>query len=238
MSAPSEPPTVVVSPHLDDAVLSAWSVLSGPAEVRVVNLCTALPSPGPVPWWDRMVGAEDSLALMQRRIAEDAEALALAGRVPRNLDFLDRHYRAGQPLDTSALTAALEPELAGADAVYAPAGLGLHSDHVAAREAVLALAPRVFLYADLPYATRFGWPHWVTGAEPRSDLRPEALWEEHLAGVPCGAARVAELSSEEAAGKLRAMETYRTQFAALNAGPLNQLRHPQLLPYEVFWELR
>lgn len=237
MSVPSEPLTVVVSPHLDDAVLSAWSVLSGPGEVRVVNVFTAIPEEGAPPWWDRMVGADDSRALMERRIAEDAEALALAGREPRNLGFPDRQYRDGQPLDTSAVMAALAPELAGAGTVYAPAGLGLHSDHVAAREAVRTLGTRVFLYADLPYATRFGWPHWVTGAEPRADLRPEALWEEHLAGVPCGEARVAELSRDEAARKLRAMEAYRTQFAALNAGPLEQLRNPDLLPYEVFWEV-
>ena len=47
-------PVVILSPHLDDAVLSCWHVLSGPADVRVINLFAGLPALGAAPgWWDR-----------------------------------------------------------------------------------------------------------------------------------------------------------------------------------------
>ena len=51
---PVAAPVVILSPHLDDAVLCCWHVLSGPADVRVINLFAGLPARGAAPgWWDR-----------------------------------------------------------------------------------------------------------------------------------------------------------------------------------------
>ena len=53
-------PLAILSPHLDDAVLSCWHVLEGPEQARVINVFTADPPPGtPPPWWDRLTGASD-----------------------------------------------------------------------------------------------------------------------------------------------------------------------------------
>jgi LmbE family N-acetylglucosaminyl deacetylase len=238
-------PQLVLSPHLDDAVYSAWSVLTGPGDVRVVNICTALPATGSCAPWDRVVGATDSRALMRLRLAEDREALAMAGLRPLNLGFLDAQYRAG-PLDLHEVLGALDRALASVAEIYCPAGIGGHPDHDVIRELALCAGAEagipVFLYAELPYATRFGWPHSATGEPPRPNLRPSARWEEYLATASCGmerlAMRVTRLSEKEAARKLRVMETYRTQFDALNGGPLDLLRHRQVTAFEVLWELR
>src|SRR5919109_1364707 len=90
---------VVVSPHLDDAVLSCWHVLAGGDEVTVVNVFTGLPKPGTLGWWDRLTGAADSVERIRERCAEDAEALALVGVPHANLGLLDGQYRRnGQPV--------------------------------------------------------------------------------------------------------------------------------------------
>ena len=41
----------------------------------------------------------------------------------------------------------------------------------------------VVLYADVPHATRFGWPTWVTGDPADPHLDPEAFWSHHLKGT-------------------------------------------------------
>src|SRR5580765_515812 len=53
-------PVVVLSPHLDDAVLSCWSVLRGPEPVQAVNVFAAPPRTGFVTRYDRICGAHDS----------------------------------------------------------------------------------------------------------------------------------------------------------------------------------
>ncbi len=89
----------MLSPHPDDAVLSCWHALTGPGDVRVVNVFTAVPDGGAASrcaWWDRLTGASNPSARMRERLIEDAEALRLAGRTALNVGFLDGQYRAGE----------------------------------------------------------------------------------------------------------------------------------------------
>ena len=67
----------MLSPHLDDAVLSAWSVLTEARDVVVVNVFAGVPEARPVPRWDRLAGADDCRSHMKARLAEDRAALAL-----------------------------------------------------------------------------------------------------------------------------------------------------------------
>jgi len=189
--------------------------------------------------WDRVTGARDSAARVGERVAEDRRALGVVGVVPRNLGFLDRQYRS-QALPVAELQAALREAMSSADVVWAPAGLGGHEDHVAVRECALELAGEraIRLYADMPYAVRLGWPHWVTGGRPQDTLRPEARWEEYLGEVSARHAlrpSVRELPEEELALKMRVMREYRTQFAALDA--VGKLSRPEVSRYEVWWEV-
>ena len=222
---------LILSPHLDDAVLSAWCDLPG---ATVANLCTAVPPAGVVGEFDRTKGAADGAAFMNARLAEDAAALALAGVESRlELGFLDAQYRDG-PLDPDAIRGAL-PQ---ADRILAPAGLGGHTDHVAARDAALATGASVTLYADLPYAARVGWPAWVTGEAPRDHWIPEARWELFLADLPGRLEpRAIALDAGQRAAKERALRTYETQFEVLNGGPVNRLLNPAVLGFEVRWDV-
>ena len=88
-------PELVVSPHLDDAVLDCFSVLNSDRELRVVNVFAGVPENVGLTGWDAITGAADSAERARERIAEDAVALARVPREPFNLDLLDAQYRTG-----------------------------------------------------------------------------------------------------------------------------------------------
>jgi len=251
------PPVAILSPHFDDAVLSCWDVLSGPGDVLVVNVFAGLPSPGASPgWWDAMCGLHDSHAVVQERLAEDRAALALAGREPVNLDFLDHQYRdGGQP--TEPIVSALRGVLPAHAVVLAPGSLACeplhptlpepHPDHLAVRSAALELARRGFefgLCADLPHANARGWPRWVLDGARRDRSaaaeadHPAEMWRAALASSGLIADQLApevhRLTAPAFARKLEAIRRYASQLPMLEEG-FGRLDDPELLGYEVTW---
>jgi LmbE family N-acetylglucosaminyl deacetylase len=235
-------PTVVLSPHLDDAVLSTWSVVGGAGGVDIVNVFAGVPDDGPPPRWDRLAGATSRRAHMEARLDEDRAALALAGRSAVYLPFLDRHYRTAAP-EPDQVADAIGAAVGAASLVYAPAGIGGHEDHVLVRDVALEIGRRaglpVRLYAELPYAIRFGWPSWVTGDAHEADRAADVDWEMHLSSMPVPRAALSErvftLDHAQMEAKLAAMKRYRTQFRLLNQRPFGVLEHPLVLPWEVAW---
>jgi hypothetical protein len=231
----ADAPVLLLSPHLDDAVLDCWSVLTSSAAVRVVNVFARVPAAGSVTYYERLAGARDSAEHVRRRLAEDGEALALASRSGVSLGFLARSHRGGRPEPSfRVLDSALAPH-GPTSMVLAPAALGAaHPDHELLRAYALALARQgvpVRLYADLPYCAVYGWPAWVTGGEP-GGVDVDAYWGP--AGSPAGA-EVVRLDPAAAAAKLEAMRTYRSEFAVLDRGPLRQVSDPAVHGFEVFW---
>jgi pimeloyl-ACP methyl ester carboxylesterase/predicted glycosyltransferase/LmbE family N-acetylglucosaminyl deacetylase len=224
---------VVLSPHLDDAVLSCWHLLGGAGEVGVVNVFAGSPPNGGTNgYWDRQTGARDSVVRMRERFAEDRAALALAGRGGENLELLDAQYR-DDGLPVSDVVAAIRARLPAGAVVYAPAALGEHPDHLLVREAALRLKTSgvdVRLYADQPHASVGGLPGWVTGSA--DGTRAAERWDARLADVRVGPPRVKALRQEQWDTKLTAMREYATQFGALERmAPLDDLR------FEVEWPL-
>lgn len=214
-------PVAVLSPHLDDAVLSTWAVLRRPGPVVVVNVCAGVPPQGRRTPWDALTGARDGAERMRERLAEDRAALGRAGREAVNLDFLDLQYR-DEPPDPGALTEAIAAAVPAATELWAPAGIGAHADHVLVRDAAMELARAggvpVRLYAELPYAVRYGWPEWVTGRPARPELDLDAWTAAYL---PSGTTPPGEghlLSRTETRAKLRALRDYTTQWSALDTG--------------------
>ena len=237
-------PLVVLSPHLDDAVLDCWSVLTGPGEVEVVNVFGLAPPAGTSTDWDRIVGVPDSAALFAARIEEDAEALALAGRTAHNLPFLEIQYRRGKPFPSWAqIDREIARRVPAAARVLAPMTIGtVHPDHALLRGYAIELARQghdVSLYADVPYSTVYGWPAWVTGSDPDPHLDVDAYWAPSFAGTPVAPrdARVTRLDDDAAARKLAAMRAYRTQFPSLDRGPIGNVSNPDVHRYETLWEV-
>ncbi len=237
-----ERPTVILSPHLDDAVLSLWHVLEGPGDAVVVNVFTGTPADGRPGWWDRTTGATDAGRRVRERRAEDRAALAPTGRRAVALGLLDHQHR-DRDVDTDALHQALDEAASGDARVLAPAALGGHPDHRAVRDGALALrggGREVALYADLPHAVLSGWPSLVTGEHPERRPDPAARWDEELrrAGLSLAAlhARVRRLDEPAHERKLAAIRCYRTQVPGLQAASHGRVLGGDLR-YEVVFEL-
>jgi|SRR5579884_490474 len=230
---------VILSPHLDDSVLSCWHLLTQPGEVEVINVFAGVPTglDGPA-WWDEYSGATDSAARMRERLQEDRRALEVAGRSAVNLGFLDEQYRSEeQPL--TPITGQIERLLEPGARIFAPAAFADHADHALVRSAALQLRTAGFevsLYADLPHATIRGWPAWVSGKNgpPSKDLASE-LWDHVLASTDAGAPAVHHLDAAAHAQKLVAVRMYGTQLQALEEFVDRPLSDPGVFGHEVIW---
>lgn len=205
-------------------------------QVDVVTVFTALPPEGlECPAWDSLTGALNSRARVIERRQEDYSALAHFDIVPKRLDFLDSQYQRN-PYTVNDLQSLISL-ISRYEEVWLPAGIGLHSDHVLVRQAGLA-APgerKIILYADLPYAARFGWPFWLTGTKAHKYLNVDRWYASQfqvtglknvLSVIP------RNLDEHEQNVKIQAMDEYATQMAALE-----QMRDPAILRYELYWTL-
>lgn len=239
---------LAISPHCDDATFSTWATLNRSHVGYVLVICDGIPAPDqPLTVYDRFTGASDSAARAAERQVEDATTLSQRGWRRSSLGYLDHQYRS-DPLEEGEVRQRIADHLAqiGPDVVLVPAGIGLHVDHVQVRDIALQAARSlpnagVFAYADIPYATYYGWPGWVTGraeADPYLDLT--AYYARALDGIDgwnLGAGSAIRLSEQECLLKEADLRRYRTQFSAMEGGPSRWLTHPDRLPYELVWPL-
>lgn len=147
---------IVVSPHLDDAVLSCGAMLATrPQTKTVVTVCAGAPRSGVTDYDIRSGFTSSGEAVAHRRNEDTAACLRLEADAV-HLDFLDSQY--GETLDVDMVEAALRDaitERLGAETVVCvPLGIG-HPDHVAVAEAalkaVLDLPVTLLVYEELPY---------------------------------------------------------------------------------------
>jgi LmbE family N-acetylglucosaminyl deacetylase len=256
----------VFSPHLDDAVLSAWHILSASNPVKVVTVFAGVPASGFVTDLDRHKGATESALRVRQRRSEDAAALATVGAIPVHLDLLDVQYSAYEVPDLrrriaasladavaimagasgigpepDAILNSIQPYVEPQTTVYAPAGIGGHPDHLALSRAVLRLADEIeelHLFADSPYFFRQGLPSWIGG---RHNPAADRLIDQVLP-CPCVASgalsrRVVTLTAEELAAKLYALRRYTTEFPTLSEHFSHPPTRPEMARYEVFWKV-
>lgn len=171
---------IVLSPHLDDAVLSVPGFLLAHPGATVLTVFSAsdpaaLPSP-----WDQRCGLAASADPMCVRREEDQAALRRLGVRGRYLGEVDGGYHpdGGQQRDVTAVAARLESALdeLAPSAVAVPMGL-LHPDHITTHDAALLVAARRdawswFCYEDHPYRFVPGALAWRVGELLRNGLTP------------------------------------------------------------------
>ncbi|HEX9065029.1 MAG TPA: hypothetical protein VF843_07960 [Streptosporangiaceae bacterium] len=235
-----------VSPHLDDAALSACAALAG-QDATVATVFTAVPGPDrPVSWWDRLTGAVSSRDRQRERLGEDAAAMALLGARGVHLDELEALYRDGDPVLDRAATRLAEM-FSGGGEVWLPSAIGGHRDHLFARDAGLRAAAAagrdaVVLYADFPYVIAYGWPAWVTG-RPDGGYVDAGFWlTDQLASAGLSEAIltpvVTRLSAGQQALKARVIAAYESQAPALRLAPADLAADPGKLEFELAWQVR
>lgn len=160
-------PLRVVSPHLDDAVLSCALLLTAhPGSSVTTVFAGGPPVVDPLPPWDRASHRfKNGDDVMGTRRREDSNATELLHATSEHLEYWDSQYRsatygysgpgpdtlAGHIADDLSRLARQRP----ASAWLFPLGLG-HGDHRLAAEAGLLFFTRqsdaIYVYEELPYA--------------------------------------------------------------------------------------
>lgn len=174
----------VVSPHLDDAVLSCGAVMSAMDTPVVITVFAGNPGDwSELSGWDALCGYAPGTDVVEARRIEDDEALSCLGARGIRLNLLDEQYRSSDPQASEPRAETVGREIlgairgAGVDTVFVPLGLG-HTDHRLTREAcvwVIGQAPELdwFAYQDLPYAYEVdGVDEALAGLE---SLRPDPV---------------------------------------------------------------
>jgi hypothetical protein len=264
MAQESAAGSLVLSPHLDDAVFSAWHVLSSAPRPRVVSVFAGVPEPGFVTDLDRAHGAEDSAGWLRRRRREDTEALDLVGGEAVHLDLLEVQFPAyrlprvrqaiaqdprrflavvaGEPAlrtDPGSIVELVREHLSPARPLFGPAGIGGHPDHRDLAEAMVLLAGQghtVHLYADSPYFLMHG-PSPSTGRDGNLVVD---RWIDEVSERARGwqlAREVIRLSDEQLARKQRAMGRYTTELPSVVRDLAAQGLGLDSMRFEVYWKL-
>jgi LmbE family N-acetylglucosaminyl deacetylase len=221
---------VVVSPHFDDAVLGASSVLARHPGSTVITVLGGRPPayPDEPTWWDALGGfvAGDDVVALRRE--EDAKAMATLDANPVWLEFADHQYLAKDARPTPDVVApVLEAAIVAVapGAVFFPFGLA-NPDHDLTHRAVRLLLDRHpeiawYCYEDGGYSNIPGLLAWRV-----SSLFRAGWW-------PTPAIVTVDPSIER---KRAALECYRSQLPPLRADHLLDERLAAPAP-EQFWRL-
>lgn len=167
---------IYLSPHLDDAALSAGGLIYEQAhsglQVEIWSLVCGFPPPGELTPFAQALhtlwGTSSAEETVQLRREEDLEAGKILGAKMRHFDLPDCIYRrapSGEPLYLDIFVPPHEAEsglpsqmahtmsayLQADDQVVCQLGIGGHVDHVLARQAAEQLGRPLLYLADLPY---------------------------------------------------------------------------------------
>ncbi len=207
---------LAVSPHLDDAVLSAGGLLAEhPGSVVVTVFAGFPPAYDGVTEWDAACGfcADDDVVALRR--AEDRRAARRLGAASSWLDFVDDQYADERP-SIDEIASALRDELAAQvfDTIAIPLGIQ-HRDHQRTHDAclkVLETGPglRWLVWVDVPYRVR----------------HPEQV-ERKLTALRDRGFRLAELTVQPGDRKRAAVAEYASQLRALGVGTVDDAERPE-----------
>jgi LmbE family N-acetylglucosaminyl deacetylase len=191
---------IVVSPHLDDAVLSCGGRLAATAEAggraRVVTLFAGddpVDPVNPLAIELRRIWELEPGKVMAARRAEDLEACRRLGVEADHRDLPEALYRTnadGSPLyptlrslygslsqedgEATNRAEALIRELPPTDLLLAPLGVGGHVDHLLVRRAAEQSGRQVAFYEEFPYA-EWKWFAVSRALGRKRDWRPESM---------------------------------------------------------------
>jgi LmbE family N-acetylglucosaminyl deacetylase len=215
---------LVISPHFDDAVLSAGQFIADRPDADVVTVFAGLPlTPDNVLTpYDEKCGFESARDAVGERTRENDNALALLNAVPINLDFPDSQYDTGlaNSVHVDHIVEALQNIVDENHYEFIMAPLGLsHPDHIKVTDAVIRLKTKcpIYLWEDMP--VRVVDPLVVIPRLALFGLTPNKFWNTGI-------------TDKNMAKKIRALTCYKSQ---IGTGILD----PYLMYVpERFWKYR
>lgn len=203
-------PMLIVSPHLDDAVLSCGQLMAGRPGCVVVTVFAGLPPRSAISTsYDQACGFANAAEAIRGRVLEDADALTILEARPWPLGFIDHQYREVEALTVDpweiAEQLARAADESGARIAMGPVGLA-HPDHELTAEAFrlfLTLRRQIepWLYEDMPsrvlwpeqVPARIGWWTEVAGFHPELGFAGTGPIDEKKAAVGCYPSQAASL---------------------------------------------
>jgi LmbE family N-acetylglucosaminyl deacetylase len=168
---------IILSPHLDDGVLSCGGLITGlvpKADVEIWTLFCGAPICGPYSpagkWLHSISGGVAGRSLTRQRRQEDTKACKVLGAGHRHFHWRDAVYRKArdgrflyneckqkswhvddEPM-ISEMATTLRDELSREDQLLVPLGVGRHVDHLIARQAAETSGhTQMAFYAEIPY---------------------------------------------------------------------------------------
>lgn len=204
---------LVISPHLDDAILSAGQFIVGRGDVDVLTVFAGVPmKKGLLTPYDKGCGFKNSKDAMVVRRQEDKEACAVLGANPIHLNYLDSQYtdkRDKGLIWTDLYNYASDKKY---ELVAIPLGLR-HPDHGFISDNLSGCGIKnLFMYEDLPARV----------------THPELVWRR-LRAFPT--AELTFIGDGPIADKVRALWCYRSQIGKGELNPYN------LYVSERFWKV-
>ena len=223
---------VVVSPHLDDAVLGCGRFLAVHPGATVVTVFAGNPPqyPEPMRKWDVQSGFDPGDDVMAARRKEDDAALACVGATPVHLDLIEYTYNPGDvPVRPDVIVESLAPALAALEPtlVLAPFGLA-NPDHDMTHRACMLARDRLgddvswWCYEDMGYKHIPGMLAW----------RVAQLFRPGCGRRPC-----ARRSIRPTTRKRAAVACYPSQLLALEDGLADRGAKLAAPAPEQFWRI-
>ncbi len=172
---------VVVSPHLDDAVLGCGRLLAAHPDATVITVYAGAPQsyPDPMTHWDTVCGFAAGDDVLASRREEDRRALGALHATPVWLDFVEHQYLdrpdwVGADQTVDRLETAVRA--ASPTAVFMPFGLA-NPDHTATHDAARVVRERIpepawFCYEDMGYQHIPGLLAWRVAQLFRAEIWP------------------------------------------------------------------
>lgn len=215
---------LLISPHFDDAVLSAGQYMAERPDADVVTVFGGLPlTPDRIKTpYDEKCGFDNARNAVGSRIRENDAALALLDAKAINLEFPDSQYRDHNVnavyLDDVVRELQAIVDEGHYEFIMAPLGLG-HPDHILVTDAVLRLKYEkpIYFWEDLPL--RVVEPQTVIPRIAMLGLTLDKLWQPAT-------------TAEKMTKKIRALSCYKSQ---MNTGILDP--YVMYVP-ERFWKFK
>lgn len=221
----------IISPHYDDAALSAWHQIEKPG-TRVITVFGGFPDNAKIGLWDKISACNASNGVVAERRRENANALATTAAQAVNLNFLDRQYQPFNSRNVEEVADEIENSSDAEASFMAPIGIGtyfrVHPDHIDTRKTGIELLKRgrdVAFYADIPYLlparNLSDWPTNIPKNRIESVLNMPVIIDPY------------ELTQEEQLRKQDALSKFATQMPMVSKLALGALNSTDAYRWEV-----
>lgn len=223
---------IILSPHFDDAILSAWTAIS-PEDTCIITICGGVPDKNiKVSSSDKKCGFKTAYEAAIERKNEDREVCSILNISYHHMDEFDYPYN--NKKDEERIEEGLRGYINNGDEVYAPIGIGNHPDHIMTRNVIISLYQKIqfnlYLYADYPYA-----------AEEKA-LSDDYDWNKAILSAAAQGIKMYEvktrfIAQDDLLEKIEVLKQYKSQIDILRGHYSKLLDCPGILEKESIWRV-